>query len=331
MTIPVLLAVLLLLTLSCPPHIQARPGVVPASQTPASPTNQTENGPEVESRDIAEDDLLNLLSVVEELTEPLKMSESEDSGSNPPPLSDDQTSPMSSKDKKIIPSSSLNPGSLPPAPEPGKKPGSVYDHLMSFRDSMLGTPGLNPDQNSDSQDPSLVVASNTGNVNIDVHYNPVYTVYGHLNTMKDFLLGNSNKTTSEMSEMLFQQPPEALLKAKEAFNANLDLMLRGVKEGMLPKVERIRREAHSERRTFIDVFINFLGALLGRQQCSEIIACRTGKFVGYQVPGAGVIMMILENVIPQSIRSWFNVVKTAVMDTNNNCDVEYLCTLVDDH
>ena len=42
-------------------------------------------------------------------------------------------------------------------------------------------------------------------------------------------------------------------------------------------------------------------------------------------------MMILENVIPHSIRSWFNVVKTAVMDTNNNCEVEYLCTLVDDH
>merc|ERR1719192_173996 len=256
----------------------------------------------------------------------MKMSEtpieSEDSGSNPPPLSDDQESPMAAKDNNFSPSTPL---------ESGKKPGSVYDHLMSFRDSMLGTPGLNPDQNSDSQDPSLVVASNTGNVNIDVHYNPVYTFYGHLNTMKDFLLGNSNKTRSEMSEMLFQQPPEALLKAKEAFNANLDLMLRGVKEGMLPKVERIRREAHSERRTFIDVFINFLGALLGRQQCSEIIACRTGKFVGYQVPGAGVIMMIMENLIPQSIRSWFNVVKTAVMDTNNNCDVEYLCTLVDDH
>ena len=62
-----------------------------------------------------------------------------------------------------------------------------------------------------------------------------------------------------------------------------------------------------------------------------LLSGRTGKFVGYQVPGAGVIMMILENVIPQSIRSWFNVVKTAVMDTNNDCDVEYLCTLVDDH
>ena len=268
MTIP---AVLLLLTLCYPPQIQGRPGVVPASQT-----NQTENDPEVDSsNDIAEDDLVSLLSVVEELTEPMKMSEtpteSKDSGSNPPPLSDVQKSPVSAEDNKITPSTSLN-ESPPSSLESGKKPGSVYDHLMSFRDSMLGTPSPKSDQNS--KEPSLVVASDTGNVNIDFHYNPVYTVYGHLNTMKDYLLGNSNKTTSEMSELLFQQPPEALLKAKEAFNANFDLMLRGLNEGMLPHVERIRREAHSERRTFIDVFINFLGALLGRQQCSEIIACR---------------------------------------------------------
>ena len=257
-----LLAAFLLLVLS-PPQITARPGLVPSSQT-----NQTEADSEVDSPDIpAEDDLLSLLSVVEELTEPIAMSESEDSDSNPPPISIDQESSMSDKDNKIAPSASLE-------SESGKKPGSVYDHLMSFRDSMLGTPGPSSDQISDSKDPSLVVASNTGNVNIDLHYNPVFTVYGHLNTMKDFLLGNSNKTSSEMSEMLFQQPPEALLKAKEAFNANLDLMLRGVTEGMLPRVERIRREARSERRTFIDVFINFLGALLGRQQCSEIIACR---------------------------------------------------------
>ena len=41
-------------------------------------------------------------------------------------------------------------------------------------------------------------------------------------------------------------------------------------------------------------------------------------------------MMILENLIPHSIRSWFNVVKKAVMDRSDNCDMEYLCTLVDD-
>ena len=269
--VPVLLTVLLL-TFSSPPLTRGRPGLVPPSQT-----NQTEVDPEVDSNDlVADDDLLSLLSVAEVLTEPMMImsetpTESEDSGSNPPPLSDVQKSPVSAEDNKITPSTSLN-ESPPSSLESGKKPGSVYDHLMSFRDSMLGTPSPKSDQNS--KEPSLVVASDTGNVNIDFHYNPVYTVYGHLNTMKDYLLGNSNKTTSEMSELLFQQPPEALLKAKEAFNANFDLMLRGLNEGMLPHVERIRREAHSERRTFIDVFINFLGALLGRQQCSEIIACR---------------------------------------------------------
>ena len=119
------------------------------------------------------------------------------------------------------------------------------------------------------QESSVDIASNSGNVNIDFHYNPVYTVYGHLTSMKDFLLGNST-TRSEM----FQEPPEAPKTAQDAFNANLELILRGVTEGLLPKVERIRRDADSERKTFIDIFINFLGALMGRQQCSEIIACR---------------------------------------------------------
>jgi len=224
----------------------------------------------------------------------------------------------------VAPLTSLDDSLAPPSKAGGKKAGTVYDHLMSLRDNLLGD-SSDDSRAGDLMEPSVAIASNTGNVNIDFHYNPVYTVYGHLNSMKDYLLGNSN-SSSEM----FQEPPEALKKAQDAFNANLDLVLRGVMEGMLPKVERIRREADSERRTFIDVFINFLGALMGRQQCSEIIACRTGKFVGYQVPGAGVIMMILESLIPQSIRAWFNVVKTAVMDRSENCDVEYLCTLVDD-
>ena len=151
-----------------------------------------------------------------------------------------------------------------------KKPGSVFDHLMTFRNNLLGDPSPSPSSAPTSVEPSVALASNTGNVNIDLHYNPVYTVYGHLNSMKDYLLGNNNLSP----QMLFQEPPEALKKAKEAFDANLEVVLRGVMEGMLPRVERIRREADSERRTFIDVFINFLGALMGRQQCSQILACR---------------------------------------------------------
>ena len=56
---------------------------------------------------------------------------------------------------------------------------------------------------------------------------------------------------------------------------------------------------------------------------------RTGKFVGYQVPGAGVIMMMLEGIVPLSIRNWFEVVKTAVLDKTDNCETDFLCSLMD--
>ena len=41
-------------------------------------------------------------------------------------------------------------------------------------------------------------------------------------------------------------------------------------------------------------------------------------------------MMITENIIPLTIRPWFTVVKSAVLDRADDCDVEYQCTLVDD-
>ena len=56
---------------------------------------------------------------------------------------------------------------------------------------------------------------------------------------------------------------------------------------------------------------------------------RTGKFVGYQIPGSGVIMMMLEGIVPVEIRNWFNVIKDAVLDKSDDCEVEYLCTLSD--
>ena len=58
--------------------------------------------------------------------------------------------------------------------------------------------------------------------------------------------------------------------------------------------------------------------------------CRTGKSVGYRLPGAGVFMMMLEGIIPPALKTWFDIVKDAVLDTQDNCEAEYLCTLLDD-
>ena len=214
----------------------------------------------------------------EEETFSIQTNQLSDSSSNLP-LSQDQSPSSISSDLEALPKELaldivaplvlLDGSPAPPSQVAVQEPAtasSIYDNLMRLRSNLLGG---GAEESLMEQESSVDIASNSGNVNIDFHYNPVYTVYGHLTSMKDFLLGNST-TRSEM----FQEPPEALKTAQDAFNANLELILRGVTEGLLPKVERIRRDADSERKTFIDIFINFLGALMGRQQCSEIIACR---------------------------------------------------------
>eukprot|EP00092_Neocalanus_flemingeri_P023025 GFUD01024959.1.p1 GENE.GFUD01024959.1~~GFUD01024959.1.p1 ORF type:complete len:129 (-),score=35.04 GFUD01024959.1:174-560(-) len=86
-----------------------------------------------------------------------------------------------------------------------------------------------------------------------------------------------------------------------------------------------------DTRTYLDIIMNTIGALLGRQECSEIIACRTGKFVGHKVPGASLGVMMIEGIVPKSLSSWFGVVKTAVIDrSDQDCDEDYKCRLVDD-
>ena len=57
---------------------------------------------------------------------------------------------------------------------------------------------------------------------------------------------------------------------------------------------------------------------------------RTGKFVGFRLPGAGMFMMMLDGIIPPSLKTWFDVVKEAVFDKTDNCEVDFLCTFIDE-
>ena len=76
------------------------------------------------------------------------------------------------------------------------------------------------------------------------------------------------------------------------------------------------------------------------QYCFAITMCtsvckfnpcvRTGKVVGHRVPGAGVVMLMLEGLVPPSVRAWFEVVKDAVLDRTDSCDTDYICSLVDE-
>lgn len=75
----------------------------------------------------------------------------------------------------------------------------------------------------------------------------------------------------ESSEMT---TPKVIQTVKEAFSVLLEVTVSGLYEGLMPHVERTRREASDEKKTYIDLVINLIGALMGRQQCSQILACR---------------------------------------------------------
>ena len=46
--------------------------------------------------------------------------------------------------------------------------------------------------------------------------------------------------------------------------------------GFLPAVERRRRSVEGEDRSHVDLVATVLGALVGRQDCSRVLACRWG-------------------------------------------------------
>jgi hypothetical protein len=41
----------------------------------------------------------------------------------------------------------------------------------------------------------------------------------------------------------------------------------------------VRREAQPAQKPYLDSVVYVVGSLLGKQDCSNMIACRTGKFV----------------------------------------------------
>ncbi len=52
--------------------------------------------------------------------------------------------------------------------------------------------------------------------------------------------------------------------------------------------------------------------------------------MGTHVPSAGLVMMMAENFVPSSFKSWFGIAKTASIATNdeNFCDNQFDCSIV---
>jgi len=122
---------------------------------------------------------------------------------------------------------------------------------------------------------------------------------------------------------------EALRTVKSALRTILDTVRHSFLKGFLPTVERVRRDAEPEKKTYLNGVVYVVGSLLGKQSCSNMIACRTGKFVQTRVPGAQLAVMMAETFIPQSMLPWFGIFKTSVMDRSDNCANDFSCQLTE--
>lgn len=123
---------------------------------------------------------------------------------------------------------------------------------------------------------------------------------------------------------------EGMVMIKEGIRIIIEAILHGIMDGFLPTVERVRREADGDKRTYLDMISSVGGALMGRQKCSEILACRTGKWFQGRLPAAQLAVMMVESVVPRPFLQWFGVVKKSVIDRSDNCDLDYECSLQDD-
>ena len=103
-------------------------------------------------------------------------------------------------------------------------------------------------------------------------------VFGSNEQSEDTEVEDVPVTTTQVPDSLEKSTemstPKVIQTVQEAFSVLFEVTVLGLYEGLVPHVERQRREASEEKRNYIDLVINFIGALLGRQQCSQILACR---------------------------------------------------------
>jgi len=143
-----------------------------------------------------------------------------------------------------------------------------------------------------------------------------YSMYRKLMDMRESLASKQAKEDSDGLKMV-----------KSAIKVILETTIHSFINGFLPTVERVRRDAPEEDRSYLDGAVYLAGALLGKQECSQIIACRTGKFVKDKMPGAQLAVMMAESMLPDSMLDWFGVVKKSVIERQDNCEADYHCTL----
>ena len=93
-----------------------------------------------------------------------------------------------------------------------------------------------------------------------------YDLYKQMMEMKQHLLYDSPSAD--------KPEPEILTKLKNALSLLYDAILDGLLYGFLPNFEKQRREAREGEKSYLEVLVLIIGALLGKQSCTNMMACR---------------------------------------------------------
>ena len=90
-----------------------------------------------------------------------------------------------------------------------------------------------------------------------------YSLYKQMMEMKQHLL--SDNPAPE---------PQILTKLKNALSLLYDAIVDGLLYGFIPSFEKQRREAREGEKNYLEVMVLVIGALLGKQNCTNMMACR---------------------------------------------------------
>ena len=94
-----------------------------------------------------------------------------------------------------------------------------------------------------------------------------YAMFKQLMDVREDMEGDSEEDKN--------REPRVVTTLKNAFQSLLEVAFKGFFEGFMPHIQRQKRETtDDDTRSYLDIAIGALGALMGRQGCSEKIACR---------------------------------------------------------
>jgi len=120
--------------------------------------------------------------------------------------------------------------------------------------------------------------------------------------------------------------PQTVTKLKVALKTLLETVIHGFFGGFVPEVQRRRRAVGEEERGYLDTIFTAIGAVLGFQNCSEVVACRAGRMAADKLPGAAMAITMLETFVPRGLKSWFGLMRNGVMQ-REECLHSFRCSM----